>query len=95
MQVGVEKAVIQRAGDAQRHEGAYVGWWSCATKLNLALAAGLSLPALQWLGYEPGQRSSAGVDALVACYAVLPCLLKLIAATALWRARPHFEGQTT
>jgi len=79
--------VVQRAQHAQRHEGLYFGWWNCASKLNLALAAGLSLPALQWLGYAPGSRSAAALDALAIAYAALPCLLKLAAATLLWTHR--------
>jgi glycoside/pentoside/hexuronide:cation symporter, GPH family len=38
--------VIQRAGHGQRLEGGYFGWWNFATKLNLALAAGVALPLL-------------------------------------------------
>ena len=34
--------VITQAGDRGRFEGAYFGWWNFATKLNLALAAGLA-----------------------------------------------------
>jgi Na+/melibiose symporter-like transporter len=83
--------VIQRAGDDRGCEGAYVGWWTCAAKLNLALAAGLALPALQGLGYAPGTRDEAGLAALVICYAALPCGLKLAAAVLLWRSRALFE----
>ena len=56
--------VIREAGGAARDEGAYLGWWNFATKLNLALAAGLALPALQWLGYAPGARDAAALQAL-------------------------------
>ncbi|WP_395702945.1 MFS transporter [Aquabacterium sp.] len=87
-------AVIQRAGDARRGEGGYVGWWTCATKLNLALAAGLSLPALQALGYVPGVRTADSTAALMFCYAVVPCALKLLAAALLWQGRHHFESST-
>ena len=45
--------VIERDG-ADGREGAYFGVWNLVTKLNLALAAGLVLPALQWAGYRPG-----------------------------------------
>ncbi|MBP6903315.1 MAG: MFS transporter [Burkholderiaceae bacterium] len=83
--------VIQRAGHARGGEGAYVGWWTCANKLNLALAAGLALPALQWLGYTPGGRDAAGLQALSIAYAALPCLLKAGAATLLWQQRHHLE----
>jgi len=75
--------VIQRAGHAQRAEGAYMGWWNFATKLNLALAAGVALPALQAFGYAPGTRDAAALSALTAAYALLPCALKLAAAGLL------------
>jgi glycoside/pentoside/hexuronide:cation symporter, GPH family len=77
--------VVQQAGHAGRAEGAYFGWWNFATKLNLALAAGLALPALQFFGYAPGTRDEAGLFALTLAYCALPCLLKLAAATLLWR----------
>lgn len=76
--------VIQRAGHSGRGEGAYFGWWNFATKLNLALAAGLALPALQWFGYAPGGRGEEALAALTIAYCVLPCLLKLGAAALLY-----------
>ena len=79
--------VIQRAGHAGHAEGAFFGWWNAATKLNLALAAGLALPLLQLLGYAPGQRSPEALQALTIAYCLLPCLLKLAAAGLLYR---HF-----
>lgn len=77
--------LLRRAGG--RAEGVAFGWWSAATKLNLALAAGLALPLLQWLGYQPGQPGQAdatGVAALAAVYALLPCALKAAALAGLW-----------
>lgn len=79
--------VIRRAGHAQQHEGQYFGWWTCANKLNLALAAGLSLPLLQSLGYSPGARDAAALTSLALIYAALPCLLKAAAAALLWYHR--------
>ena len=76
--------VVQQAGLAGRAEGAFFGWWNAANKLNLALAAGLALPLLQWLGYAPGQRDDAALQALTLAYCVLPCLLKLSAAALLY-----------
>ena len=76
--------VIQRAGHGGRAEGAYFGWWNFATKLNLALAAGIALPALQWFGYAPGSRSASALTALTAAYCLLPCVLKLAAAALLY-----------
>jgi hypothetical protein len=79
--------VIQRAGDSGTREGRYLGWWQVATKLNLAVAAGLSLPALQLLGYTPGAHNASGLWALTLAYGVLPCGLKFLAAWRLWTLR--------
>jgi Na+/melibiose symporter-like transporter len=76
--------VIQRCGHSGRGEGAYFGWWNFATKLNLALAAGLALPALQWFGYAPGGRGDDALAALTIAYCVLPCALKLGAVALLY-----------
>jgi glycoside/pentoside/hexuronide:cation symporter, GPH family len=87
---------IQRAGHAGRAEGAYFGWWNFATKLNLALAAGLALPLLAAFGYTPGARDGAALDALTLAYCLLPCLLKLAAAALLvlaWMRSPYGEDR--
>jgi glycoside/pentoside/hexuronide:cation symporter, GPH family len=76
--------LIAQAGDGGRAEGAYFGWWNFATKLNLALAAGLSLPLLAWLGYAPGTQEPAALGVLTIAYCVLPCALKALAATLLY-----------
>jgi glycoside/pentoside/hexuronide:cation symporter, GPH family len=75
-------AVIKAAGKSQSAEASYFGVWSFAIKLNLALAAAISLPLVQWGGYQPGNR----VDtlALSMVYAALPCALKLLAGMLLW-----------
>jgi len=65
--------------------GACFGWWNFATKLNLALAAGLALPLLGLAGYVPGTRNPDALHALGLAYCSLPCALKFIAALALWR----------
>jgi Na+/melibiose symporter-like transporter len=75
--------VIQRAGHGGRLEGIYFGWWNFATKLNLALAAGLALPMLGLFGYTPGSQSAQGLLALTLTYCLLPCVLKLAAAAML------------
>ncbi len=76
--------VIADAGDRGKAEGAYFGWWNFATKINLALAAGLALPLLGLFGYSPGAREPGALQALVIAYCLLPCLLKLAAAAALY-----------
>ena len=75
--------VIQRAGHAGRLEGRYFGWWNFATKLNLALAAGIALPLLAAFGYQPGGRDAQALQALTIAYCLLPCALKLVAAGLL------------
>jgi Na+/melibiose symporter-like transporter len=75
---------IAASGDQGRAEGAYFGWWNFATKLNLALAAGLVLPALGALGYAPGARSEDALQTLTWAYCLLPCLLKAVAASLLY-----------
>jgi Na+/melibiose symporter-like transporter len=74
---------IKTNGDQGSAEGAYFGWWNFATKLNLALAAGLALPTLAWLGYTPGAQDAAALQTLTIAYCLLPCALKLLAATLL------------
>jgi Na+/melibiose symporter-like transporter len=83
--------VIRRAGHGAQAEGAYFGWWNFATKLNLALAAGLALPLLAAFGYTPGARDAAALNALALAYCLVPCVLKLTAAgllVMLWIRTP-------
>ncbi len=76
--------LIGQLGERGQREGAYFGWWSFATKLNLALAAGLALPLLALFGYEPGARDPAALQTLTIAYCLLPCVLKLLASGALY-----------
>ena len=88
--------VIQRSGHSGQAEGAYFGWWNFATKLNLALAAGLALPLLGAFGYTPGARDAGALQALALAYGVLPCALKLLAAALLygvWMRSPVGESK--
>jgi Na+/melibiose symporter-like transporter len=73
--------------------GLFTGWWQMATKLNLALAAGLALPMLQVLGYRTGVPDAASQQALVWVYGVVPCLFKAMAFCLWWRlwARKGWE----
>jgi Na+/melibiose symporter-like transporter len=76
---------IRTRGDEPR-AGAYFGLWNFATKLNLALAAGLALPLLAAAGYVPGAGTV--LEPLYFAYCLLPCALKLTAAAILLKV-PH------
>jgi glycoside/pentoside/hexuronide:cation symporter, GPH family len=85
--------VLAAEDPARRREGTFFGVWNLATKLNLALAAGLALPILDWLGYVPGGAAPPGAllsglpggssFALSVTYAALPSALKLAAGFVL------------
>lgn len=79
-------------GDGEARAGACFGWWNLVAKLDLALAAGLALPLLAWLGYGPGSVDEAARGALSAVYCLLPLTLKLLAAALCWRWRFQLEG---
>ena len=81
--------MIDERGHRARHEGAFMGWWNLATKLNLALAAGLALPLLGLWGYAPGAQSPQALGALSLAYGLLPCLFKGVAAGLAWRLLPR------
>ena len=70
-------AVLARAG---LQAGQAFGLWSFASKMALALAAVTMLPLLDLAGFRPGEANGAeALTVLTAAYALLPCLLKLLA----------------
>lgn len=75
--------LMDELGERGQREGAYLGWWNFAAKLNLALAAGLALPLLGAFGYTPGARDTDALWTLTVAYCLLPCGLKLLAAGLL------------
>ena len=76
-----------------RNEGAYFGLWNLVTKMNLALAAGIELPALALLGYQSKVTTEPQtLIYLSAIYALLPCALKAIAALSLVLS-PFFKAE--
>ena len=79
-------AVIHHANDSGAHEGVYFGAWNWATKMNLALAAGIVLPVLGLAGYSSGSSQPNALLMLALAYALLPGALKTLAALLLWRA---------
>jgi glycoside/pentoside/hexuronide:cation symporter, GPH family len=57
--------------------------WGMATKLALALAAGLTLPALGAIGLGGEAPPTVALTALALTYALIPCVLKLIAVALM------------
>ncbi|MFZ9161635.1 MAG: MFS transporter [Burkholderiaceae bacterium] len=64
-------------GQGPSQSAAIFGRWQLLAKCSLAAAAGLCLPGLALLGYQPG--TTEGVQGLLWVYAGLPCVLKLVA----------------
>jgi len=60
---------------------AYFGIYTLLSKLALA-CTGLALPLLTYAGYQPGAGPS---TPLVALYAGLPCVIKLLVISLMWR----------
>jgi Na+/melibiose symporter-like transporter len=80
--------LIDRAGQRGKSEASYFGIWNLVAKLALAAAAGLVLPALSGLGYQPSNATGTHeLQALQWVYAGLPCMLKLFALVMLNRVQ--------
>ncbi len=77
--------LVDRGGSEPGANGAYFGLWQMIEKLNLAAAAGIALPLLAFLGYQPGSSGGA-LLALSATYALVPCAIKLLGGAVLWVA---------
>ena len=85
--------VIAQAGATGRGEGRFFGWWAFATKLNLALAAGVALPLLGLLGYTVNTQEPEALKVLTWAYGGVPCAMKIISMYALYAlARPQFPS---
>ncbi len=84
--------IHNEVSDSQGESGKYFGLWAMATKLTTAIGGGLALPLLDGLGYTPGHVDSGW--ALIAVYAALPALVKLIAIAWIWRIRVESAKQS-
>jgi Na+/melibiose symporter-like transporter len=60
---------------------AFSGWHFLA-KANLAIVAGVALPILSYIGYQPAVSTGDKAYVLVIAYAVIPCVIKCVAL--LW-----------
>lgn len=71
-------------GDNKEVASQSFGLWQAISKTSLALAAGISLPLLSFLGYNQQADDSHGsLIWLSVCYAIIPCAIKLVALILL------------
>lgn len=71
----------------EQRSGLYFAAWGLATKLSLAVSAGLVFPVLEWSGFSmtgEGEQMPAALSALSGLYAWLPILPKLAAIGLMW-----------
>ena len=75
----------RRMAEVSPNAGQGFGLWSLVTKLTLAFAAVLLLPLLEGAGFTSGSQDNpeAALATLTYLYALVPCLLKLIAIALL------------
>jgi hypothetical protein len=83
------RLLTSRRKASRRRPAPTFGWWNLVAKLNLALAAGLSLPLLDLVGYQPGVDEA--TRGLAAVYCLLPLFFKTTAAVLAWRWRKTLE----
>jgi len=70
----------------QHAASGYFSVMTFLTKSGLALATGVTLPLLGWMGYQPGAVEDYSQTAhLSVAYALVPCALKAAVAAWLWR----------
>lgn len=70
----------------QQRAGLFFALWGMATKLALALAVGLTFPALSLLGFDPKSavNSPTALWSLAVIYAWGPVVLKTVAIALVW-----------
>lgn len=75
--------VHQEGGD---DAGSYFGVWNLVWKLTFAIAAGITLPLLAMMGYDPsaGTVSEDGRTMLAMMYALVPSCIKLVSTVLLY-----------
>lgn len=75
----------RRLSRLQGTEAAAFGLWAFVSKLSLALAAAVLLPLLDATGFVPGTANGDGALAMLSLlYAIVPCLLKVLALGLLY-----------
>jgi GPH family glycoside/pentoside/hexuronide:cation symporter len=69
----------------QQRGALFMSLWGMADKLALAVAAGLVLPILQVLGFDPSiENTREGLRALHYCYTIVPIIFLSLSAWLIW-----------
>jgi len=70
----------------QQRGALFMALWGTADKIALAVAAGVTLPFLQFLGFNPAiENSPAGLNALKYTYTLVPILFLSWSTWLIWR----------
>ena len=84
MKADVIEIASRRSGE--NIAGSYIAIWSLGQKMVGALAIGLALPVLQYLGFDPsGDNGPEQIRALSIVYVLPPWLFYAIAVAFIWR----------
>lgn len=67
----------------------YFSMWNMGVKFGLMIAASGSLIILSYFGYHPKNSTLEGLKAVLFFYAVLPCLLKILVITLLFKWKKY------
>jgi Na+/melibiose symporter-like transporter len=69
----------------QQRGALFMSLWGMADKLALAAAAGLTLPALQYFGFDPTiENNEAGLQALHFVYCLVPLFFLVCSSLLIW-----------
>lgn len=69
----------------QQRGALFMALWGTADKIALAVAAGITLPFLQFLGFDPSiENDKAGLDALKYTYTLVPIFFLTWSAWLIW-----------
>ncbi|UCH75156.1 MAG: MFS transporter [Rhodospirillales bacterium] len=74
-----------RLRSGRSRAGLQFALWSMSTKLALAAAVGLALPALEATGFDPVAPDAGGIRMLAVIYALVPVVIKTAAIAVIWR----------
>jgi Na+/melibiose symporter-like transporter len=84
MKADVIEVAARRSGE--NIAGSYIAVWSLGQKLVAALALGLALPFLQYLGFDPrGVTGPEQAQILALVYVIPPWILYALAIAFIWR----------